>query len=293
MRVLPVPGGLPRERRAVTERLDGLAAITFDFGNTLVPVGRPALRRVVELTADEITRDTPDLDRDRFLAVWAEERDRQFRENVPRFREVDIAERVVRVLARLRGMEPRDESGWDQAAAAALSDPAEVTRAVDAYSAAFIDGMPPRPGVPELLAALRADGFRLGILSNWPLAATVDRYVAAQGWDRDLSAVVVSERVGVIKPHPAIFEAARGALGNPEPAGILHVGDDWAGDIVGASDAGWHTAWVPDRPDDSPLPSSERAAGLEPDLVLADLGELRGSLGPAGPGRRRAESPIG
>ena len=32
----------------MTARLDGIQAITFDFGNTLVPVGRAALGRVVE-----------------------------------------------------------------------------------------------------------------------------------------------------------------------------------------------------------------------------------------------------
>ena len=45
-------------------------------------------------------------DRDGFLVAWAEERERQFREEVPQFREVDIAQRAVRVLARLRGMAP-------------------------------------------------------------------------------------------------------------------------------------------------------------------------------------------
>src|SRR5262249_16010627 len=46
VRVLPVPGGMPIERRHVTEPLPGIAAITFDFGNTLVPVGRAGLRAV-------------------------------------------------------------------------------------------------------------------------------------------------------------------------------------------------------------------------------------------------------
>ena len=36
----------------------------------------------------------------------------------------------------------------------------------------------------------------------------------------------------------AIFDAARTALGDPSPASILHVGDDWAADVVGAA-GGW------------------------------------------------------
>jgi len=267
----------------VTPRLGGIVAITFDFGNTLVPVGRDALRRVVELTADGVTRADPTIDRTAFLEAWAEERERQFRENVPQFREVDLAERLVRVFARLRGRTaPPPDGAWDQEAAAAFSTPDEIARAIDVYSRAFVDGLPSIPGVDRLLAGLAADGRRLAILSNWPLAATIDRYAEARGWLPALTAIVVSQRVGVIKPHAAIFAAARAALGDPAPEAILHVGDDWAADIVGAAAAGWRTAWVRDRPADSPLPSSERSDDVRADLELATVMELAPRLAPLG-----------
>ena len=104
-----------------------------------------------------------------------------------------------------------------------------------------------RPRSGPLLARL-APSYRLAILSNWPLAATIDRYVEAAGWAPHLAAVVVSQRVGTIKPHPAIFAAARDALGDPVPSEILHVGDDWAADVVGAKRAGWRAAWLASRP---------------------------------------------
>lgn len=295
MRLLPVPDDLPVERRAVTGRLAGIAAITFDFGNTLVPVGRDALRRVVELTADAVVGRHRDLDRGAFLAAWAEERDRQFREEVPQFREVDLAVRLVRVFARLRGMRPPGAAErWDDAAAASHSDPADVAWAVEAYSRAFVDGLPASPAVGPMLARLATERD-LAILSNWPLAATIDRYVEARGWAAHLRAVVVSQRVGTIKPRPEIFAAARAALGEPEPAAILHVGDDWAADVAGAAAVGWRTAWLADRPADSPLPSSEPDGEVAADIVLASLGELEERLGapagragttPSGAGRR-------
>jgi HAD superfamily hydrolase (TIGR01509 family) len=264
----------------VTAGLDGIRAITFDFGNTLVPVGRAALGRVVELTADAVTGRIADIDRASFLAAWAEERERQFREEVPQFREVDLSERLVRVFARLRGMPaPAEDERWDQAAAARLSDPAEVEWAIDAYSRAFVDALPPTPGVAEMLEHLAAQRT-LAILSNWPLAATIDRYAAAHGWLPSLRAIVVSQRVGTIKPHPAIFAAARRELGDPEPRAILHVGDDWTADVVGASAAGWRTAWLAERPPDSPLPTSERDGRVHPDLELTALGELESRLSP-------------
>ena len=267
----------------MTPPLGGIVAITFDFGNTLVPVGRDALRRVVELTADGVTRADPAIDRTAFLEAWAEERERQFRENVPQFREVDLAERLVRVFARIRGMTaPPPDRAWDQAGAAAFSTPEEIARAIDVYSRAFVDGLPPVPGVDGLLAGLAAAGRRLAILSNWPLAATIDRYAEARGWTTALTAIVVSQRVGVIKPHAAIFAAARAALGDPAPQAILHVGDDWAADVAGAAAVGWRTAWVRERPEDSPLPSSEPNGDVRADLELATVAELAARLAPIG-----------
>jgi HAD superfamily hydrolase (TIGR01549 family) len=276
----------------VTERLSGIGAITFDFGNTLVPVGRTALTRVVERTADAICGRWSDLDRTAFLAIWAEERERQFREEVPQFREVDLDERLVRVLARLRGMEPPGaDERWDQARAAERSDANDVAWGIQQYSRAFVDGLPETPGVTPMLDRL-ADGRDLAILSNWPLAATIDRYAEAHGWLPHLRAIVVSQRVGTIKPQPAIFDAARSALGDPDPGSILHVGDDWAADIAGASSVGWRTAWLSSRPDGSPLPLSERDGSTEPDIELSSITDLEGRLDAAAP-RSAGTAPAG
>jgi putative hydrolase of the HAD superfamily len=209
-----------------------------------------------------------------FLIAWAEERERQFRVEVPRFREVDLAQRVVRVLARMRGMEPpAEDDGWDDAAALRLTEPDEVAAAVEAYSAAFVATMRPVAGAAEALEDLAGRGFRLAVLSNWPLAAIVDRYVEAQGWSRWFKAIVVSQRVGTIKPHPAIFAHAVVALGTPSER-ILHVGDDWIADIAGARAAGWHAAYFRGRQVDSPLPSSIPDEQLQPDFVIDELDQL-------------------
>jgi FMN phosphatase YigB (HAD superfamily) len=293
--LLPVPGHLPFERRAlrVGERL-AVAAITVDFGNTLVQVDRAGLRDVVEQTADAIGLRGIVRDRAAFLAAWAEERERQFREEVPEFREVDIGQRAVRVLARLRGAEPpRAEARWDDLDAASRVAPDEVDAVVDAYSAAFVEGMRPVPDATSTLERLFGDGFAVAILSNWPLAVTIDRFAAAHGWLPYLRAIVVSQRVGTIKPHPSIFRAAEAELGlattsaagggageRTGRAGILHVGDDWAADVVGAARAGWYAAYLRDRQADTPLPTSEPGDGLATgddvaaDLVIDELGEL-------------------
>ncbi len=253
-------------------------AITLDFGNTLVPVPAAALAGVVAVTTRAIADRLGPFDVDAVQQAWNEERARQFREEVPAFREVDLSQRLVRILARLRGMQaPPPDLRWNDDAAALLSDDAERAWAVEIYSGAFVSQLPPPPEAGELIQRLAAR-YRLAILSNWPLAATIDRYVEAAGWAPHLAAVVVSERVGTIKPHPAIFEAARHALGDPLPDTILHVGDDWVADVVGAKQAGWQAAYLHDRPHDSPLPGSPRDATVVADLELGRLGDLEEAL---------------
>jgi FMN phosphatase YigB (HAD superfamily) len=273
------------DREAGAEREAGgrITAITFDFGNTLVPVDRSALRRVVEVTARRLAERLGPFAVEDVLGAWAEERERQFREELPRFREVDLGDRFVRVLARLRGMMPPPPVvPWDQAAAARRSSRDEIAWSIEAYSTAFVEGIPPRAWVAGLLARLARD-YRLAIVSNWPLAATVDRYAEAAGWDRHLAAIVVSQRVGTIKPQAGIFRAAEAALGvQPKDRGsILHVGDDWAADVVGARNAGWRAAILHGRPADSPLPSSERDETVIADFELADLADLEAVLATA------------
>ena len=251
-----------------------IEAVTLDFGNTLVPVPAAALRGVVAITAQAMAERLGPFEVADVLTAWHEERERQFREEVPQFREVDLAQRIVRVLARLRGVPPPPQhERWDDEAAARRTDPAEVAWAVEVYSAAFVEALPAAPGAGALIERLARDR-RVAVLSNWPLARTIDRYCEAAGWAEHLSAIVVSQRVGTIKPHPAIFAAARAALGDPPPNAVLHVGDDWAADVVGAKRAGWRAVWLSTRPDDSPLPGSERDDSVEADAVIASLDEL-------------------
>ena len=261
-------------------RLRGIEAFTLDFGGTLVHVDRAGLRDAARVMAVEVAARLGPYDLDAFLDAWAEERERQFREDVPKFREVDLEQRFGRVLARLRGVAaPPADMPWDDAAAAERSSPEERRTAVEAYSRAFVAAIPPAPEVGPVLARLAAR-HRLAILSNWPLATTLDRYVETAGWADHLSAIVVSERVGTIKPHPAIFAVARSALGDPPPDAILHVGDDWAADVVGAKAVGWRAAYLPDPTPDSPFPDSPRDDSVEPDVELTSLADLEAALDP-------------
>ena len=263
---------------AGSSRFPDLRAITFDFGNTLVPVGGPDLRAVVDQMIETVSGRIVGIEPSSFASTWAEERDRQFRDDVPLLREVDLDRRVVRVLARLRGLAPpAPGETWDDESAATRSTAAEVELALEAYSRAFVARIPAPPEVGPVLERL-AKRFTLAILSNWPLAATIDDYLESAGWRSSLAAVVVSQRVGTIKPDPRIFRVAEAALGERGPA-ILHLGDDWAADVVGAKRAGWRAGYLRDRQAGSPLPASAPDASVRADLEVDSLEAFEAVLG--------------
>jgi putative hydrolase of the HAD superfamily len=94
------------------------------------------------------------------------------------------------------------------------------------------------PDLPDLLEGLRRRGLRLGVISNFD--RRLHRILRDLGILPFFENLTISSRVGVEKPHPRIFEAARLALGSPPAEAILHVGDEPRADVEGATNAGWH-----------------------------------------------------
>ena len=93
----------------------------------------------------------------------------------------------------------------------------------------------PAPGSTEVLRELRGRGLRLACVSNND--GRLKAMVEAQGWGECFDVLVDSELVGVSKPDPRIFSFALQGLGMP-PEQLLHVGDYYGIDVVGARRAG-------------------------------------------------------
>lgn len=89
-------------------------------------------------------------------------------------------------------------------------------------------------------AALRARGVRVGVLSNsWGTGPWGDGYFDPyDGYrlDERADAVVISDRVGIRKPEPAIFELMLDRLGVPAKEAVFI--DDIAGNLPAAQDLG-------------------------------------------------------
>jgi putative hydrolase of the HAD superfamily len=116
----------------------------------------------------------------------------------------------------------------------------------------------PYPEVVEVLAILKGQGYRLGIVSNW--SWNLRNRVAQVGLDGFFEVVWASAYAGCNKPHPAIFHQALARL-DLSPDRAFYVGDSYRADVIGARNAGLDVALL-DR---------EGAAG-DPDCpVIRDL----------------------
>jgi putative hydrolase of the HAD superfamily len=124
----------------------------------------------------------------------------------------------------------------------------------------------PIAGMFELVAELRARDVPVGIISN--SEGHLAELVSELGHGTLFPVIIDSGRVGVDKPNPRIFQIAAEALGVPL-AEIVHVGDAWEADVLGARDASAQAIWYAPT-DDRALP-----AGV---IACRNAGELREAL---------------
>jgi putative hydrolase of the HAD superfamily len=95
----------------------------------------------------------------------------------------------------------------------------------------------PYPEVPATLAALRAAGLRLVVVSNWDVS--LHEALARTGLAPLVDAAISSAEAGAAKPDPAIFARALALAGGAgAPAAAVHVGDSTEHDVAGAEAAG-------------------------------------------------------
>jgi putative hydrolase of the HAD superfamily len=90
-------------------------------------------------------------------------------------------------------------------------------------------------GAAEALAALRAHGLRLGVVSNFD--HRLEPILAGLGLRPFFDAVVRPSEAGAAKPDPRIFACALARLG-AAPEAAVYVGDDAELDVVAARAAG-------------------------------------------------------
>jgi len=152
------------------------------------------------------------------------------------------------------------------------TDSWQHAEAMDAYLEAWDPHTHTDPDVVPLFEALRADGIRVGVLSNtmWPR----EHHEAVFERDGVLGLVdgaVYTSETASGKPHADAFLAAMASVGIDDPARCVFVGDRPWDDIQGAQQVGMRAVLVPhsDIPEHQQVP-----VDVTPDAVVHRLGEV-------------------
>ncbi len=122
------------------------------------------------------------------------------------------------------------------------------------------------PGARDLLDRLIETGATMAMVTNGlsqVQRARIERLDLGHYFD----AIVISAEVGTAKPGGDIFDLTFDALGNPDPAGAVMIGDNLPSDIKGGIDYGIATCWY--NPDGKPS-----SPELSPTHTVTDLGTI-------------------
>jgi len=128
------------------------------------------------------------------------------------------------------------------------------------------------PLVRPTWEALRADGIKVGVLSNtiWP-RAWHERIFERDGVLDLIDGAVYTSEIPWTKPSPKAFAAALDAVGASDPARCVYVGDRLFDDIWGARNAGLRAVFLPHS---SIPPQQVGHTEGEPDAVIQSLDEI-------------------
>ncbi len=134
------------------------------------------------------------------------------------------------------------------------------------FLAAMAELCQPLDGAVDLMNALKGH-VKMGVITNGFTALQQAR-LTRTGFLRYFDLLVISEQVGVAKPHPAIFDYALAQMGWPARERVMMVGDNPDSDILGGINAGFATCWLN-------VDGRLQPAGIEPDWQVASLHELQ------------------
>jgi len=108
--------------------------------------------------------------------------------------------------------------------------------------------------------------FGVGILTNG-FKETQHKKLEKLAIYKYTSQMIISEELGVLKPHPKVFDYAT-QLAGVEREEILYVGDSYKSDVMGGLNAGWKTAWYTGI-------ASKTEEDIQPDFVFDEFADLQ------------------
>ncbi|MGG0670731.1 HAD family hydrolase [Lederbergia citrisecunda] len=130
------------------------------------------------------------------------------------------------------------------------------------YIGEFKNNCVPFANLIEMLETLKRKNLKLGMITNGRGQFQMDNIVAL-GIENYFDAILVSEREGIQKPDPQIFERALERL-NVSPNVSIFVGDHPVNDVEAAKSVGMIGVWKKDF----------QWSAVDADFIIDDLAEL-------------------
>jgi len=122
-------------------------------------------------------------------------------------------------------------------------------------------------GAVELVESLQQENYRIGLITNGLKEVQRPRIAQAK-MEKYFEVIVVSDEIGVSKPHEGFFEHAFSAMGRPDKREVIVVGDSLNSDIQGGNNFGVHTCWFNPR-------GATNLTGHQPTYQIQKLEQLR------------------
>jgi putative hydrolase of the HAD superfamily len=245
-----------------------ITAVAFDLWETLITDSPASSRRQERLRTtrmEEILRGRghgalADRIEHAYRALWNRCQDLYWSQD----RDIPCRRQIEHFLEEL-GLEP---SSMDEPVLAELEH---------AYAHAALEVLPETvAGAAEMLAALKARGFGIGLISNTGRTpGSVLRSILGElGLASSIDVMVFSNEHGHCKPRPSIFEELRRGLDVPY-AEMVFVGDNLYADVHGAQSCGMRAVhFDPPVRGTAVAPHVDHGLEIRPDGQVTSLGEI-------------------
>ncbi len=127
------------------------------------------------------------------------------------------------------------------------------------------------PDVKGVLHRLKAEGYRLGIISNWSwhLPELCEQLGIAGYFDF----ICTSARAGYAKPRREIFDQSLAEL-QADPARSIHIGDTYQADVIGAWSVGMAALWLVRPGENLQFGSQQALTPLQQTIQIQNLSEI-------------------
>ena len=123
----------------------------------------------------------------------------------------------------------------------------------------------------DTIIELDRRGYTLGIIANTITETEIPDWMIADGVAHYFKAVILSSKVRIRKPDPAIYHLACRAIGKKEE-NCAYVGDNPIRDVQGTRDAGFALMIRIDEPDT--IAKEPQEITLHPDYTITRISEL-------------------